>query len=69
MGYPHPSHPRETPILSRFFGDAGARTLAPGAPETLCVHVALPTSSANAHQGLATTATFQFVAEQTANNP
>lgn len=27
MGYPHPSHPRETPILSRFFGDAGARTL------------------------------------------
>ncbi len=27
MGYPHPSHPRETPILSRYFGDAGARTL------------------------------------------
>lgn len=28
MGYPHPSHPRETPILSRYFGDAEARTLA-----------------------------------------
>ena len=28
MGYPHPSHPRETPVLSKYFGDAGARTLA-----------------------------------------
>lgn len=27
MGYPHPVHPRETPILSRYFGDAEARTL------------------------------------------
>ena len=27
MGYPHPSHPRETPILSKHFGDAGARTV------------------------------------------
>jgi NADH-quinone oxidoreductase subunit F len=27
MGYPHPSHERETPILSRYFGDAGARSL------------------------------------------
>jgi NADH-quinone oxidoreductase subunit F len=26
MGYPHPSHPKETPVLSKFFGDAGART-------------------------------------------
>jgi NADH-quinone oxidoreductase subunit F len=26
MGYPHPSHPKETPVLSRHFGDAGART-------------------------------------------
>lgn len=49
--------------------DPGDRTLAPGASETLCFHVALPTSSSNAYQGLATTATFQFVAEQTANNP
>ncbi len=28
MGYPHPSHPRETPVLSQYFGDAGARSLA-----------------------------------------
>jgi len=27
MGYPHPSHPREAPVLSKFFGDAEARTL------------------------------------------
>ena len=27
MGYPHVSHPRETPVLSRYFGDAEARTL------------------------------------------
>ena len=28
MGYPHPSHPRETPVLSRHFGDPEARPLA-----------------------------------------
>ncbi|MHB1223602.1 MAG: NADH-quinone oxidoreductase subunit NuoF [Gemmatimonadaceae bacterium] len=27
MGFPHPSHERETLVLSRHFGDAGARTL------------------------------------------
>ena len=27
MGYPHKSHPRETPVLSKHFGDAEARTL------------------------------------------
>ena len=27
MGFPHPVHGRETPVLSRYFGDAGARTL------------------------------------------
>ncbi len=26
MGYPHPSHPRETVVLSKHFGDPGART-------------------------------------------
>ena len=26
MGYPHPSHPKETVVLSRYFGDPGART-------------------------------------------
>ncbi|MEO6068425.1 MAG: NADH-quinone oxidoreductase subunit NuoF [Gemmatimonadales bacterium] len=28
MGYPHPSHPKETVVLSKYFGDAGARTYA-----------------------------------------
>ncbi len=28
MGYPHPSHPRETPVISKYFGDPEARTLA-----------------------------------------
>jgi NADH-quinone oxidoreductase subunit F len=28
MGYPHPSHPRETPVISKHFGEAEARTLA-----------------------------------------
>ncbi len=27
MGFPHPSHDRETPILSRYFGDPDARSL------------------------------------------
>src|SRR3954465_11260879 len=26
MGYPHPSHPKETVVLSRYFGDAEARS-------------------------------------------
>jgi NADH-quinone oxidoreductase subunit F len=26
MGYPHPSHPKEQVVLSRYFGDAGARS-------------------------------------------
>src|SRR5438309_9415440 len=26
MGFPHPSHPRETVVLSQYFGDAEART-------------------------------------------
>jgi len=28
MGFPHPSHERETPVLSKYFGDPEARTLA-----------------------------------------
>jgi len=28
MGYPHPSHPKETVLLSKYFGDPGARTYA-----------------------------------------
>ncbi len=26
MGYPHPSHPKETVVLSKYFGDAGAKS-------------------------------------------
>ena len=26
MGYPHKSHPKETVVLSQYFGDADART-------------------------------------------
>ena len=48
---------------------AGDRTLAAGANETLCFRVSLPSSTGNAFQGAATTTTFTFDAEQTANNP
>jgi predicted ribosomally synthesized peptide with SipW-like signal peptide len=48
---------------------AGDRTLAAGAAESLCFAWSLPSSTANAFQGAATTATFTFAAEQTASNP
>ena len=46
----------------------GDRTLAAGSDETLCFQVALPLSATNTYQGKSTTANFDFVAEQTANN-
>jgi len=49
--------------------DAGDRTLAPTAGEVLCFHVELPLTAPDTSQGLTTTATFTFYAEQTANNP
>lgn len=48
---------------------AGDRTLNASANEVLCMQVSLPLSSSDAYQGLTTTATFAFVAEQTAHNP
>lgn len=48
---------------------AGDRVLAAGANEVLCFNVTLPLSATDASQGLSTTATFTFDAEQTANNP
>jgi len=45
------------------------RTLKPGEGEELCFSVQLPSSTGNSYQGLSTTATFSFEAEQTANNP
>ena len=46
----------------------GDRSLASGASEVLCVNVTLPLA-ATVGQGVTTSATFDFVAEQTANNP
>jgi hypothetical protein len=48
---------------------SGDRTLAPAASEVLCFNVTLPIGTGNGYQAAATTATFAFVAEQTANNP
>jgi predicted ribosomally synthesized peptide with SipW-like signal peptide len=47
---------------------SGDRALAASAEETLCFKVALPSSTGNEYQDAATTATFVFDAEQTANN-
>ena len=48
---------------------AGDRTLNASANEVLCFNVSLPSGTGNASQGLTTTATFNFQAEQTSNNP
>lgn len=48
-------------------GDTGDRTLAATATEDLCFSVILPLATTTG-QGVTTTATFAFVAEQTANN-
>jgi predicted ribosomally synthesized peptide with SipW-like signal peptide len=45
----------------------GDRTLASSTNETLCFRVDLPSTTGNAFQGAATTATFTFNAEQTKN--
>ena len=47
---------------------AGDRVVAASANEVLCIQVALPLSSGNTFQGLSTTATLDFIGEQTANN-
>lgn len=57
------------------FGDvttgnqAGDRTLNGGVSEVLCLRASLPSGTASSYQSAATTATFTFEAEQTANNP
>ena len=48
---------------------AGDRTLNASANESLCFKASLPSLTNNDYQGAATTATFTFEAEQTANNP
>jgi len=47
---------------------AGDRTLAASANEVLCFNVSLPLSTGNTYQGMTSTATFAFQAEQTKNN-
>lgn len=47
----------------------GDRTLAASTSEVLCFQVRLPSSAGTGLQGLSTTATFTFAAEQTSNNP
>jgi len=47
---------------------AGDRSLAVGASETLCFRVSLPLSADNTYQNLSNTTTFTFDAEQTKNN-
>lgn len=60
---------------SAAFGDAtqgahpGDRTLAASTSEDLCFAWSLPLTTGNGLQNAATTATFTFAAEQTANNP
>lgn len=49
--------------------DAGDRDLAAASSEDLCFSWAFPLTSGNGYQNAATTATFTFAAEQTANNP
>lgn len=46
----------------------GDRSLAPGASETLCLQMGLPTTAANADQGASLTFTLGISAEQTTNN-
>jgi spore coat-associated protein N len=48
---------------------AGDRTLNASASEVLCFQVRLPSGASSTLQGLSTTATFTFAAEQTTNNP
>jgi camelysin-like metallo-endopeptidase len=48
---------------------SGDRTLNASANEVLCFQVSLSASAGSSLQGLSTTATFTFDAEQTANNP
>jgi hypothetical protein len=47
---------------------AGDRALAAAANDVLCFNVSLPAGTGNTYQSATTTATFGFIAEQTANN-
>ncbi len=49
--------------------DAGDRTLLSSTGEILCLNVTLPLAASSATEGVTTTATLTFQAEQTVNNP
>ena len=49
--------------------DTDDRTLNASASEVLCFQASLPLATGDSFQGLTSTATFAFQAEQTANNP
>ncbi len=49
--------------------DTGDRTVAVSSSDTLCFSWSFPFASGNSYQGAATSTTFTFEAEQTANNP
>jgi predicted ribosomally synthesized peptide with SipW-like signal peptide len=71
----YPTNVLGATTVAPIFGDVtpgnqgGDRTLAPAATETLCLNVTLPITTTSASENLTTTATFNFEAEQTANNP
>lgn len=46
-------------------GQLLGRRLVPGESEVLCIHISLPLESGNEYQGIETSATFTFWAEQT----
>jgi spore coat-associated protein N len=48
--------------------NAGDRALAAASSEVLCFRVSLPLATGNASQGISSSVTFTFDAEQTANN-
>ena len=48
--------------------DAGDRSLAASGSEVLCIQVELPLASGNTGQNVTSTATLDFIGEQTANN-
>jgi len=49
--------------------DTGDRVIAAMGSEVLCFQVVLPIGTDSAVEGITTTATFDFISEQTANNP
>ena len=62
-------------LSGAYFGDpaqgqqTGDRTVDGGSQDYLAIEITLPASTGNEFQGLTTNVTFNFIAEQVANNP